>query len=245
MKSHIRGLLKQMPKIELITFDLDDTFWDIKSVIIAAEKNYRHWLEAKISKSIKWGTFDEFMSIRQDLIKEIPTLEYDLGLLRKKLIRHHLNDHITNQDELNLLIDEAYEFFLEERHKVVFYEEVIGVLENLSSQVMLVVLTNVNADVNKLGIGNLFNFSIASTDVMSNKPGPAHFVRAKEISGIDFQNTLHIGDHPVNDIKGARDLGINTMWFNSQNLTWDIDDNPPIEFNHWSEFKNLLSLHHD
>lgn len=245
MKSHIRGLLKQMPKIELITFDLDDTFWDIKSVIIAAEKNYRHWLEAKIGKSIKWGTFDEFMSIRQDLIKEIPTLEYDLGLLRKKLIRHHLNDHITNQDELNLLIDEAYEFFLEERHKVVFYEEVIGVLENLSSQVMLGVLTNGNADVNKLGIGNLFNFSIASTDVMSNKPGPAHFVRAKEISGIDFQNTLHIGDHPVNDIKGARDLGINTMWFNSQNLTWDIDDNPPIEFNHWSEFKNLLSLHHD
>ncbi len=245
MKGHIRGLLKQMPKIELITFDLDDTFWDIKSVIIAAEKNYRHWLEAKIGKSIKWGTFDEFMSIRQDLIKEIPTLEYDLGLLRKKLIRHHLNDHITNQDELNLLIDEAYEFFLEERHKVVFYEEVIGVLENLSSQVMLGVLTNGNADVNKLGIGNLFNFSIASTDVMSNKPGPAHFVRAKEISGIDFQNTLHIGDHPVNDIKGARDLGINTMWFNSQNLTWDIDDNPPIEFNHWSEFKNLLSLHHD
>ena len=245
MKSHIRGLLKQMPKIELITFDLDDTFWDIKSVIIAAEKNYRHWLEAKIGKSIKWGTFDEFMSIRQDLIKEIPTLEYDLGLLRKKLIRHHLNDHITNQDELNLLIYEAYEFFLEERHKVVFYEEVIGVLENLSSQVMLGVLTNGNADVNKLGIGNLFNFSIASTDVMSNKPGPAHFVRAKEISGIDFQNTLHIGDHPVNDIKGARDLGINTMWFNSQNLTWDIDDNPPIEFNHWSEFKNLLSLHHD
>ena len=245
MKSHIRGLLKQMPKIELITFDLDDTFWDIKSVIIAAEKNYRHWLEAKIGKSIKWGTFDEFMSIRQDLIKEIPTLEYDLGLLRKKLIRHHLNDHITNQDELNLLIDEAYEFFLEERHKVVFYEEVIGVLENLSSQVMLGVLTNGNADVNKLGIGNLFNFSIASTDVMSNKPGPAHFVRAKEISGIDFQNTLHIGDHPVNDIKGARDLGINTMWFNSQNLTWDIDNNPPIEFNHWSEFKNLLSLHHD
>jgi len=245
MKSHIRGLLKQMPKIELITFDLDDTFWDIKSVIIAAEKNYRHWLEAKIGKSIKWGTFDEFMSIRQDLIKEIPTLEYDLGLLRKKLIRHHLNDHITNQDELNLLIDEAYEFFLDERHKVVFYEEVIGVLENLSSQVMLGVLTNGNADVNKLGIGNLFNFSIASTDVMSNKPGPAHFVRAKEISGIDFQNTLHIGDHPVNDIKGARDLGINTMWFNSQNLTWDIDDNPPIEFNHWSEFKNLLSLHHD
>ena len=244
MNDHIHGQQKQMHKIELITFDLDDTFWDIKSVIIAAEKNYRQWLETQIGTSIKWGTFEEFMSIRQDLIKENPTFEYDLGLLRKETIRHHLNDHITNQDELNLLIDQAYEFFLGERHKVVFYEAVTEVLENLSSQFMLGVLTNGNADVSKLGIGNLFKFSIASSDVMSNKPEPAHFVKAKEISGIDFQNTLHIGDHPINDIKGARDLGINTMWFNSQNLTWDIDDNPPIEFNHWSEFENLLSLHH-
>ena len=28
-----------MSKIELITFDLDDTFWDIKDTIINAEKN--------------------------------------------------------------------------------------------------------------------------------------------------------------------------------------------------------------
>ena len=244
MRNHIREQLKQMPKIELITFDLDDTFWDIKTVIIAAEKNYRQWLESKVGQPIKWGTFEEFMRIRQTLIKENSALEYDLGLLRKETIRHHLNPHITNQDELNLLVDEAYEFFLGERHKVVFYEEVVEVLEDLSSQFMLGVLTNGNADVNKLGIGNLFDFSIASTDVMSNKPDPAHFVRAQEISGIDFQSTLHIGDDAVNDIKGARDLGINTMWFNSQNLTWDIDDNPPIEFNHWSEFKNLLLLHH-
>ncbi|MDC0365654.1 HAD family hydrolase, partial [Gammaproteobacteria bacterium] len=180
-----------------------------------------------------------------NLIKKNSALEYDLGLLRKETIRHHLNPHIANQNELNLLVNEAYEFFLGERHKVVFYEEVVEVLEDLSSQFMLGVLTNGNADVNKLGIGNLFDFSIASTDVMSNKPDPAHFIRAKEITGIDFQSTLHIGDDAVNDIKGARDLGINTMWFNSQNLPWDIDDNPPIEFNHWSEFKNLLSLHHD
>jgi len=143
------------------------------------------------------------------------------------------------------LIDEAYEFFLKERHKVVFYDQVVEVLESLASKVMLGVLTNGNADVNKLGIGHLFEFSISSVDVKSNKPDSAHFIKAKEISGIEFVNTLHIGDHPINDVKGARDLGINTMWFNSQNLTWDVDDNPPVVFNHWSQFMNLLSLHHE
>ena len=91
----------------------------------------------------------------------------------------------------------------------------------------------------------LLEFSISSVDVKSNKPDSAHFIKAKEISGIEFINTLHIGDHPINDVKGARDLGISTMWFNSQNLTWDVDDNPPLMFNHWSQFMNLLSLHHE
>lgn len=245
MKNHIQEQQKQMPKIELITFDLDDTFWDIKSVIISAEKNYRKWLEAKINQSIEWGTFEEFMSMRNDLIKQNPALEYDLGLLRRQTIRHHLQPHIKSEIELNILIDEAYEFFLKERHKVVFYDQVVEVLESLTSRAMLGVLTNGNADVNKLGIGHLFEFSISSVDVKSNKPDSAHFIKAKEISGIEFVNTLHIGDHPINDVKGARDLGINTMWFNSQNLKWDIDGNPPVEFNHWSQFMNLLSLHHE
>ena len=75
---------------------------------------------------------------------------------------------------------------------------------------------------------------------MSNKPDPAHFIRAKEISGIDFQSTLHIGDDAVNDIKGARDLGINAMWFNVNNSKWELDKNPPLEFKKWSEFMDLI-----
>ena len=77
-------------------------------------------------------------------------------------------------------------------------------------------------------------------DVKSNKPDQGHFVKAKELSQISFQNTLHVGDHPVNDVYGARELGINVMWFNLNNLVWDIDGNPPIQFKKWSEFINLL-----
>jgi len=44
----------------------------------------------------------------------------------------------------------------------------------------------------------------------------------------------------VNDIVGARELGINTIWFNLNNINWDIDNNPPIQFTKWSQFINLL-----
>tara|TARA_Y100000816_G_C26052734_1_gene552130 strand:+ start:269 stop:976 length:708 start_codon:yes stop_codon:yes gene_type:complete len=229
-----------MPKIKLITFDLDDTFWDIKSTIVNAEINSRKWIEDRIKRKIEWGTIDDFLKIRNELIKDNPALNYDLGLLRKKIISYHTQKYFRNQKDLDEFIEEAFMFFLEERHKVEFFDDVITVLEKLSSKYKLGVLTNGNADIKKLGIDHMFEFSLSSMDVKSNKPDQGHFVKARELSKISFQNTLHVGDHPVNDVYGARELGINVMWFNLNNLVWDIDDNPPIQFKNWSEFINLL-----
>ena len=229
-----------MPKIKLITFDLDDTFWDIKSTIVNAEINSRKWIEDRIKRKIEWGTIDDFLKIRNELIKDNPALNYDLGLLRKKIISYHTQKYFRNQKDLDEFIEEAFMFFLEERHKVEFFDDVITVLEKLSSKYKLGVLTNGNADIKKLGIDHMFEFSLSSMDVKSNKPDQGHFVKARELSQISFQNTLHVGDHPVNDVYGARELGINVMWFNLNNLVWDIDDNPPIQFKNWSEFINLL-----
>ena len=229
-----------MPEIKLITFDLDDTFWDIKSTIINAEINSRKWIEDRIKKKIEWGTFDDFLEIRNELIKKNPSLDYDLGLLRKKMIAYHTQKYFKNEKDLDEFIEEAYSFFLEERHKVEFFNDVITVLEKLSLNYKLGVLTNGNADIKKLGIDYMFDFSVSSMDVKSNKPDQGHFIKAKELSQINFHNTLHVGDHPVNDIYGARELGINVMWFNLNNLVWDIDENPPIQFKKWDDFVNLL-----
>ena len=240
MKTLTQEPIKKMSSIQLITFDLDDTFWDIKSTIINAEMNSRKWSEDRIGEKIEWGTFEDFMKIRNELVKEDTSLEYDLGMLRKKTIAHHTKKFFKDANDLNEFIEDAYIFFLEERHKVTFYDDVVSVLEQLSAEYKLGVLTNGNADVNKLGIGHLFDFSISSMDVKSNKPDKAHFVKARDLSQIDFKNTLHVGDHQVNDILGARKLGINTMWFNLKNLDWEIDENPPIQFNKWSQFIKLV-----
>ena len=229
-----------MSKIQLITFDLDDTFWDIKTTIVNAELNSRKWSEERIGEKIQWGTFEDFMKIRSLLVKEDPSLEYDLGMLRKKMIAHHTKKFFENAKDLNKFIEEAYNFFLEERHKVNFYDGVIEVLKELSSKYKLGVLTNGNADVNKLKIGHLFDFSISSIDVKSNKPSKNHFLKAREISKINFENTLHVGDHQINDILGARELGINTLWFNLNNVKWEADNNPPLQFNKWSQFEDLV-----
>ena len=35
-----------------LVFDLDDTFWDVRSVIVSAEKHSRKWVEDRIGKKI-------------------------------------------------------------------------------------------------------------------------------------------------------------------------------------------------
>ena len=96
MKNLTLELKKKMSKIQLITFDLDDTFWDIKSTIINAETNSRKWSESRIGEKIDWGTFEDFMQIRSDLVKKDPTLEYDLGKLRRRVIAHHTKKYFQN-----------------------------------------------------------------------------------------------------------------------------------------------------
>ena len=64
MKTLTQEPIKKMSRIHLITFDLDDTFWDIKSTIINAEMNSRKWSEDRIGEKIEWGTFEDFMQIR-------------------------------------------------------------------------------------------------------------------------------------------------------------------------------------
>ena len=75
-----------MPNIKLITFDLDDTFWDISPVIIKAEMATRSYLESHIGKQ-DWGSMSDFLSYRKELIKEDPSYEWDIGALRKKSMK--------------------------------------------------------------------------------------------------------------------------------------------------------------
>ena len=83
-------------KYKLITFDLDDTFWDIAPVIIKAERDTREWLRQKV-ESMEWESMNEFMGIREDLTKTLPSFELDICLLRKQIYKQKLTD--THSDE--------------------------------------------------------------------------------------------------------------------------------------------------
>jgi REG-2-like HAD superfamily hydrolase len=62
-----------------------------------------------------------------------------------------------------------------------------------------------------LGIADLVHFVIASADIKAEKPEREIFDRALFRAGAPGSETLHIGDHPQRDVKGALDAGLRAV----------------------------------
>ena len=228
-----------MKHIKMITFDLDDTLWDNRPTIMKAEIDTRKWIEDRVGE-IEWGDFNDFLNLREDLIKEDKTIEWDISKLRKEIFRIKLG-HIKPSSLRDKIVDEAFSVFMNKRHEVLLFDGVADALKALSEKYILGVLTNGNADVYKFNIGKYFTFAISSLEAKASKPNRSHFdLAVKQVDGVTFNEILHIGDHQINDILFAHKLGIDTLWFNNNNATWDQDFEKPDEFNSWELLAQII-----
>ena len=105
-----------MKKIKLITFDLDDTLWDNVPTITKAEIDTRKWVEEKVGK-IEWGDFNDFIKLREELIKDDPVIEWDISKLRKEIFRKKLA-HVSPLSLRNEIVEEAFNIFIKKRHQI-------------------------------------------------------------------------------------------------------------------------------
>jgi putative hydrolase of the HAD superfamily len=226
-------------EIKLITFDLDDTLWDNMPTITKAEIDTRKFIEDRVG-TIEWGDLNDFLDLREKLIKEDPVIAWDISKLRKEIFRKKLA-HVKPQSLRDEIVEEAFEIFIAKRHEIKLFNGVKESLKNLSKKYILGVLTNGNADIYKFDIGKYFKFSISSLEAKDSKPNRAHFDMAiSKVKDISFNNILHIGDHQINDILCAHNLGIDTIWFNNSNEHWSQDFKKPDEFSSWANLEKII-----
>jgi putative hydrolase of the HAD superfamily len=103
---------------------------------------------------------------------------------------------------------------------VVLYEEALEVLQQLAGQYTLGALTNGNADIYKTDAAEYFDFAFLAEDLDASKPAPDMFHAAMEKTGATAGEIIHVGDNPSHDIQAAQQLGMHTIWMNSQSEEW-------------------------
>lgn len=225
--------------IRLITFDLDDTLWDVRPVLHSAELTLREWL-ARHTPDLNDFSVEALGAIRRTLLDAQPELRHRISELRRRILCHALEEAGYPRDEACELAEQAFQVFLEARHAVQLFPEVHPTLELLANHYSLGVLTNGNADVRRLGLADYFDFTLCAEELGVGKPDPRPFCEALKRAGVAAEHAVHIGDHPSDDIGGAQRAGMRAIWFNPTGGPWQDDGHPDAIIGNLAELPAVL-----
>ena len=209
--------------IRLITFDLDDTLWDVRPALEAAEGAQWSYLNARYpSLTLAATPTAQISELRRALLKEKPELMHHISLFRQSFIERLLQHHGISDDEAASAASEAFAAFLSRRHDVALFADTHSVLTTLGRQFTLGALTNGNADVRKTQIGSCFDYAWRAEEFGVSKPDPALFHKAFEQAGVLADQVIHVGDCHDNDVSGAISAGAKAIWFNPEGSVSEI-----------------------
>lgn len=224
----------------VITFDLDNTLWDVEPALIRAEQVQRDWLLLHRPGAIDNFDHQALWDFKKSVWKRHPQLLHHVSQMRIQMLLELQVAAGYPEKEARAGAQLAFDAFLQERHKVVLYEEALGVLEQLTRSYTLGALTNGNADIYKTDAGEYFDFAFLAEDIGSSKPHPDMFKAALEISGANATQIVHVGDNPEHDIEGANAMGMHTVWMNPRGAHWTGEQRADREISNLAQLPEAI-----
>ncbi|MEM8563303.1 MAG: HAD-IA family hydrolase [Pseudomonadota bacterium] len=212
--------------IKVITFDLDNTLWDVEPALLRAEQAQREWLLKHRPGAIEDFDHERLWEFKQSVWRRHPELAHHVSNFRIQTLLELLLAAGFSEEEARSGAKQAFAVFLHERQQVELYAEALGVLEELAEKYTLGALTNGNADVYKTDAGDYFDFAYLAEDIGLGKPHPDMFHAALARTGAAAAEVIHVGDDPEHDIKGARKVGMHTIWINTKEKPWPDSESP-------------------
>ncbi len=210
-------------KIKVLSFDLDDTLWPCLPTIERAEALLYQWLSEHVPAITQRYTKQQLRDKRQIIATERADLAHNLTQLRIFSF-----EQLASEFKLtHSWIQPAFEIFHEARQQVTLYDDVEAVLDQLSNEYQLVSVTNGNASTVKTGVDHWFDFSLNSASIGKQKSEPDIYQQVQKLTQVTAQQMVHIGDHPLQDVSGAKSAGVFAIWLNRQHETWTLDGCEP------------------
>ena len=231
-----------MNNIRALTFDLDDTLWDNRSVLMAAEQAVYDWLAGNYPRIAARYSLEDLRQLRIELMQENPDLRNRISELRRQSLR--LAARSAGYDDS--LVEPAFAVFLAARHRIRLYDDVTPALQRLrAAGYRLGSMTNGNADVHRLGIGHLFDFSLTAEAVGRAKPHPRLFEEACRQAGAAPDELAHVGDEAATDLAGGLAAGVRVIWMNRLQQASTPGITPHAEVSDMTGLLSMLGLESD
>ncbi len=223
--------------IKAITFDLDDTLWDIWPVVERAEELLHDWLAARYPRIPERFTPLALRELASEVSTARPDLAHDRTWLRKAALKLAAE----RADYAEFDVEGAFEVFFIARNAVEPFAEVRPTLERLGQRYRLASLSNGNADLQLIGLDDLFVFSLNAIDIGAAKPDPPLFTEACRRLNVRPEQIVHVGDDPEHDVLGAARAGFRTVWVNRTGRDWPGGSRADAEIVALDELEEVLA----
>ena len=204
------------PTLRAVSLDLDNTLWDTPPVLLRAEAVLRDWLEGHCPLMAARFDAAALTRLRGAVVHDRPERAHDFSWIRSEALRRAARA-TGYPDEL---AERAFEVFLSARNQLVPYAEVPAALQRLAARLPLYAVSNGNACVRRVGLGEHFAAAIDAAAAGAAKPDPRIFARLLAVARVPPASVLHVGDEAVADVAGARGAGLQTAWINRERAPW-------------------------
>lgn len=211
-------------KIRAITLDLDDTLWPVWPTIGRAETALQAWLATHAPSTAVLSADAELKkAVRAEINARYSDRAHDLSFLRLQSIRALLHQAGDPQH----LAEPAFEVFFAERQRVDLFDDALPALRFWSQRYPVIALSNGNADVHRVGIGEHFKASVSAQALGVAKPDLRIFEAGAAAAGVQPHEVLHVGDDAHADCVGALAAGMQVAWLNREGHEWTHGETRP------------------
>lgn len=206
-------------KHKLVTFDCAQTLVkvDWQPAVVAVKSASRAGLQfdRQIAAEVydrklrsNWPTFMQLNLQRDPKVLDEFWLALTVDWMQEVGMPHDRAPEIVRHAE-EILFGDGSEVFS-------IYDDVLPCLDRLrAAGVRMAIISNwdhsLHRTVAMFGLTDYFEFVLASLEEGTEKPDPRLFQIALEKADIDACDVLHVGDNPVDDWQGARNVGMSAL----------------------------------
>lgn len=222
--------------VKAVLFDLDDTLIDWSGqAITGVEINQKHMGNVYLyleERGFVLPSLDEFLLVFREALITCWTEAKKTwaGVSFADVLRVTFVDLALDLTQINIEhVLHAYDW--QPIPGVVPYEDTLGVLETLQARGYKIgLITNAmqpmwmrDIELEVYGILPFLDARMTSGDAGFMKPHPAIYEQVLGQLGVSADTAVFVGDRPVNDIAGANEAGMISVWMNPPHLNYDLE----------------------
>ncbi|KOF03779.1 hypothetical protein OB69_04230 [Roseivirga seohaensis subsp. aquiponti] len=231
-----------MKNYQHIFFDLDHTLWDYDTnAMTALHELYDHYRFEHITHFDKDTFVQHFFQVNNELWSLFNKHQIQREQIRERRFATIFERLNAKLDIIPQQLDCEYVELCPTKEAV--FEGAHDVLDYLKERYQLHIITNGFDDVQTIKmksakLDHYFDVIVTSENSNSRKPSAPIFEQALQRAGAKLNESIMIGDNLESDIQGARNFGMDHIWFNPTKLTSDFP--PTYEIQMLSQLRNLL-----